>query len=75
MALATQDADRVRKEVYDYYPIFGPFAEFKANALLTIRRQVRDAITAFADIGADELMFYTWSSDPEQIDRLADNNG
>lgn len=40
--------------------------------LLTTPRQVRDAVTAFTDLGADEVMLYCWARDPGQIDRLAD---
>ncbi|QBD80381.1 LLM class flavin-dependent oxidoreductase [Ktedonosporobacter rubrisoli] len=70
MALETQDSEQARQAVYDYYSIFGPFADYKARDMLTSRQQARDAIAAFRDIGADELMFYSWSSDPEQIERL-----
>ncbi len=40
--------------------------------MLTTRQQVREAIDAFESIGADELVCYTWSSDLDQVDRLAD---
>jgi alkanesulfonate monooxygenase SsuD/methylene tetrahydromethanopterin reductase-like flavin-dependent oxidoreductase (luciferase family) len=72
MALETVDSERARQEIYDYYSVFGPFAEYRAKALRTTCQEVREAITAFAEIGTDELIFYTWSADPEQIDRLAD---
>jgi alkanesulfonate monooxygenase SsuD/methylene tetrahydromethanopterin reductase-like flavin-dependent oxidoreductase (luciferase family) len=40
--------------------------------LLTTPRQVHDAVTAFTDLGADEVMLYCWARDADQIDRLAD---
>jgi alkanesulfonate monooxygenase SsuD/methylene tetrahydromethanopterin reductase-like flavin-dependent oxidoreductase (luciferase family) len=50
-------------------------SEYAAQALdawLTTPRQVRDAIAAFAGLGADETIVYCWSPDPDQVDRLAD---
>jgi alkanesulfonate monooxygenase SsuD/methylene tetrahydromethanopterin reductase-like flavin-dependent oxidoreductase (luciferase family) len=72
MALETADAEQARAEIFQYYSVFGPYAYVKANAMLTTRQQVREAIDAFASIGADELICYTWSVDPDQIDCLAD---
>jgi alkanesulfonate monooxygenase SsuD/methylene tetrahydromethanopterin reductase-like flavin-dependent oxidoreductase (luciferase family) len=72
MALETADVEEARAEIFRYYSIFGPFANVKATAMLSTRQQVRETIDAFESIGADELMCYTWSSDPSQIDRLAD---
>ena len=43
-----------------------------AGTLLTTPGRIRDAITAFTDLGADEVMLYCWSRDPDQLDRLAD---
>jgi alkanesulfonate monooxygenase SsuD/methylene tetrahydromethanopterin reductase-like flavin-dependent oxidoreductase (luciferase family) len=39
---------------------------------LTTPQQIRAALTAFADLGADETIVYCWSPDPDQVDRLAD---
>lgn len=72
MALETADVEQARAEIFRYYSVFGPFADVKATAMLSTRQQVRQAIDAFESIGADELMCYTWSSDLDQIDRLAD---
>lgn len=72
MALETKDVEQSRAEIFRYYSVFGAFAHVKANAMLSTRQQVREAIEAFKNIGADELICYTWSSEPEQIDRLAD---
>jgi hypothetical protein len=33
---------------------------------------IREAVGAFSDLGADELMLYCWSPDPGQVHRLAD---
>jgi alkanesulfonate monooxygenase SsuD/methylene tetrahydromethanopterin reductase-like flavin-dependent oxidoreductase (luciferase family) len=39
--------------------------------MLTTPQQVREAIAAYGDLGADEIVLYCWSSDIGQIDRLA----
>lgn len=72
MALETVDVEQARAEIFRYYAIFGPFANVKATAMLSTRQQIREAIDAFESIGADELICYTWSSELDQIDRLAD---
>ncbi|WP_269855576.1 LLM class flavin-dependent oxidoreductase [Streptomyces sp. RPT161] len=43
-----------------------------ADTMLTTPNQIREALTGFADIGADEVMLYCWSSDPDQVNRLAE---
>jgi alkanesulfonate monooxygenase SsuD/methylene tetrahydromethanopterin reductase-like flavin-dependent oxidoreductase (luciferase family) len=60
-----------RKEMGDYYAFTGR-PEHMLAGLLTTPAAVRDAVTAFTGIGADEVMLYCWASDPDQIDRLAD---
>nr|WP_243657900.1 hypothetical protein [Parafrankia sp. BMG5.11] len=42
------------------------------DAWLTTPRQIRDALEAFANLGADETIVYCWSPDADQVDRLAD---
>jgi len=41
--------------------------------ILTTPRQVRDTLKAYGDLGADEVILYCWSTDPDQIARLADS--
>jgi alkanesulfonate monooxygenase SsuD/methylene tetrahydromethanopterin reductase-like flavin-dependent oxidoreductase (luciferase family) len=63
--------------LYDYYS--GPhymnlpagFAEGAVASMLTTSDQIRDTATRMADIGADEVMFYCWVSDPAQVDLFA----
>ncbi|GAA3562657.1 LLM class flavin-dependent oxidoreductase [Amycolatopsis ultiminotia] len=50
----------------------GEYADQAAERTLTSPRQIRDVITAFGDLGVDELMLYCWSPEPEQVHRLAD---
>jgi hypothetical protein len=43
-----------------------------AEGLVTTEAGIRDAIKAFGDIGADEVILYCWSTDPDQVTRFAD---
>ncbi|WP_030178559.1 LLM class flavin-dependent oxidoreductase [Streptomyces violaceorubidus] len=63
--------ERARRNLRDYYAFTGR-AEYMTRGLLTGAREIRAAVDAFRDIGADEVVLYCWSSDPDQIDRLAD---
>ena len=60
-----------RREMGGYYAFTGR-AEHMLNGPLTTPARIRDAVTAFTGIGADEVMLYCWASDPDQVDRLAD---
>ncbi|MEV5492028.1 LLM class flavin-dependent oxidoreductase [Streptomyces bobili] len=72
VALGPDDTvDRARRQMGDYYAFTGR-ADQMTDGMLTTAHAVREAAAAFADIGTDELMFYCWTSDPDQIDRVAD---
>jgi alkanesulfonate monooxygenase SsuD/methylene tetrahydromethanopterin reductase-like flavin-dependent oxidoreductase (luciferase family) len=59
-----------REAVGAYYGFLGDTRRV-VDGLLTTPPRIRDAIAAFTDLGADEVMLYSWSADPAQIDRLA----
>ncbi|WP_217166265.1 LLM class flavin-dependent oxidoreductase [Streptomyces sp. AC512_CC834] len=63
--------ERARHNLLDYYAFTGR-AEYMAKGLLTAAHEIRGAVDAFRDIGADEVVLYCWSSDLDQVDRLAD---
>lgn len=63
--------DQALKAIRRYYGAT-PYADMVVKGLLTTVTDVRNAVSAFEDLGADEVMFYCWSTDPEQIDRLAE---
>jgi alkanesulfonate monooxygenase SsuD/methylene tetrahydromethanopterin reductase-like flavin-dependent oxidoreductase (luciferase family) len=68
--IATESTvDEARKNLIAYY---GEQAGWAVDRLLVTPSQIRSAITAFGDLGADEVMLYCWSPDPEQVDRIAD---
>ncbi|NMO34960.1 LLM class flavin-dependent oxidoreductase [Streptomyces sp. GMY01] len=72
VALGTDDViHEARTAMHAYYAFTG-MADRMVAGMLTTPAEVRDAITAFADLGADEVMLYCYGLDPDQVDRLAD---
>jgi alkanesulfonate monooxygenase SsuD/methylene tetrahydromethanopterin reductase-like flavin-dependent oxidoreductase (luciferase family) len=67
--------DEALKEIRRYYGITPTYLDMVVNGLLTTAADVRSTVRAFGDLGADEVMLYCWSTDPGQIDRLADVAG
>lgn len=64
-------ADSARAALHDYHASTGASERMTAG-LLTDPAAVRAAITGFDDLGADEVVLHCWSTDPSQLDRLAD---
>ncbi len=72
VALGPDDVvEDAREAIGAYYGFLGDTGRV-LDGLLTTPARIRDAITAFKDLGADELMLYCWAPDPAQVDRLAD---
>jgi alkanesulfonate monooxygenase SsuD/methylene tetrahydromethanopterin reductase-like flavin-dependent oxidoreductase (luciferase family) len=71
IALETRHIGQGRQNVLDYYAISPPFDVYKANTMLTTEQQLRDIMPTLDAIGADEVIFFTWSSEIEQVDRIA----
>jgi alkanesulfonate monooxygenase SsuD/methylene tetrahydromethanopterin reductase-like flavin-dependent oxidoreductase (luciferase family) len=63
--------EEARRHLLGYYAFTGR-ADYVVNGLLTTVGEIRAAVEAFTGIGADEVMLYCWSSDPDQVDRLAE---
>ncbi len=63
--------EQARRTIRAYYDFSGR-ADHVAEGLLTTPHAIREAVDAFVGIGADEVMLYCWSSDVDQVDRLAD---
>ncbi|GGO49268.1 LLM class flavin-dependent oxidoreductase [Streptomyces lasiicapitis] len=59
-----------RENISAYYEFTGRPA-YMADGMLTTPEQIRAVITAYEDIGADEVMLYCWAADVDQADRLA----
>jgi len=64
--------DEARRAIRDYYGFAGEYTDQVVDGMLTTPARIRAAVTAFGDIGADEVMLYCWSGDADQVDRLTD---
>jgi hypothetical protein len=64
--------DAAGASMYAYSAFAEGLADRMVAELVTTRAGIRDTIARFAGLGADEVMFYCWASDPAQVDRLAD---
>ncbi|MCL8012729.1 LLM class flavin-dependent oxidoreductase [Streptomyces sp. AS02] len=72
VALGPRDVlDDARARMHAYYAFTG-MADRMVAGLLTTPAEIRTAIAAFADLGADEVMLYCYGLDPDQVDRLAE---
>ncbi|UXY23187.1 LLM class flavin-dependent oxidoreductase [Streptomyces cynarae] len=72
VALGPQDViDDARTAMHAYYTFTG-MADRMVAGMLTTPAEIQEAITAFTDLGADEVMLYCYGLDPAQVDRLAD---
>ena len=56
----------------DYYAFTGGFVERIAAGLLTTPEAVREQVRGYADAGCDELVLLPATSNPEELDRLAE---
>ncbi|MFC3348008.1 LLM class flavin-dependent oxidoreductase [Streptomyces echinoruber] len=72
VALGPDDViDDARARMHAYYAFTG-MADRMTAGLLTTPAAIRSALTAFGDLGADEVVCYCHGLDPDQVDRLAD---
>ncbi|GAA2313645.1 luciferase [Streptomyces caniferus] len=63
--------DRAREELRAYYRP-SDYTDHVVKGLLTTAAQIRAAVAAYRAMGADEVMLYCWSPDPDQVERLAE---
>ncbi|MFI6011436.1 LLM class flavin-dependent oxidoreductase [Streptomyces sp. NPDC051243] len=63
--------DDARARMHAYYAFTG-MPDRMVAGMLTTPAEIRAALTAFADLGADEVMLYCYGLDPDQVYRLAD---
>lgn len=66
------DAEAGAAYMRDYYAFTGGFAERITAGLLTTPEAIREQIRGYADAGCDELVLLPATSDPGEVDRLAD---
>ena len=72
--VADAKAEDARAALGAYYAGTGDAHRMTAGLLVT-PAAVRDAITAYGDLGADEVVLYCWATDVDQVERLADATG
>ncbi|MFK4145640.1 LLM class flavin-dependent oxidoreductase [Streptomyces sp. NPDC004065] len=60
-----------RARMHAYYAFTGA-PDRMVSGLLTTAREIREALTAYGDLGADEVVLYCYGLDPDQVHRLAD---
>jgi alkanesulfonate monooxygenase SsuD/methylene tetrahydromethanopterin reductase-like flavin-dependent oxidoreductase (luciferase family) len=66
------DPDAGAAYLRHYYAFTGPFAERVAGGLLDSPKAIREQVAGYADAGCDELVLLPATSDPSELDRLAD---
>jgi alkanesulfonate monooxygenase SsuD/methylene tetrahydromethanopterin reductase-like flavin-dependent oxidoreductase (luciferase family) len=70
---ALSDGEAGRRNIYDYYSISGEeIATASAGVVCTSPAMVTDAMSAFADIGADDIIFNPGTDNVDDLKRLAD---
>ncbi|MFB9909367.1 LLM class flavin-dependent oxidoreductase [Allokutzneria oryzae] len=62
--------EQAKREITGYYS-FSPRASSIAERLITTPHGIRDAVSGFADLGADEVILYCWSPAAGQVEDLA----
>ncbi|MFI5268034.1 MAG: LLM class flavin-dependent oxidoreductase, partial [Chloroflexota bacterium] len=55
-----------------YYAIAGPYAEKLVEGALTSPENIKQALAAYEEAGCQQLVLFTGSTNPDQVDRLAD---
>ena len=71
---ALGDGAREAADAYlgDYYAFLGEYAQAIASSAAVDEDTVRAYVDGFAAVGCDELILFPCSTDPDQVDRLAD---
>jgi alkanesulfonate monooxygenase SsuD/methylene tetrahydromethanopterin reductase-like flavin-dependent oxidoreductase (luciferase family) len=64
--------EQARANMLRYYGFAPAFAETSAKEMITTEEGIRQAVEAYRDLGADEVMLGCWSDEIGQVDRLAD---
>ncbi|GAA4619936.1 LLM class flavin-dependent oxidoreductase [Actinoallomurus vinaceus] len=56
----------------EYTELPADYPDLVVRRMLTTPGEIRAAVDRVTDIGADEIIFYCWSTDTGQVDRFAD---
>ncbi|WP_370949963.1 LLM class flavin-dependent oxidoreductase [Amycolatopsis sp. cg5] len=63
--------EEARSNILEYYA-FTDRAQYMLDGMVTTPARLRAVIAEHTALGADEVMLYCWSADPDQVDRIAD---
>ena len=71
---ALGDGEAGKANVHDYYynPAYSEFADLVVSGVCDSPAKVKEAISAYSDLGADTLVFNTGTDDIDDIKRLAE---
>jgi alkanesulfonate monooxygenase SsuD/methylene tetrahydromethanopterin reductase-like flavin-dependent oxidoreductase (luciferase family) len=70
-ALGARAEEEARRDLLDYYGFLGEYAGRVVASAAKDEDTVRQFLAAFEEAGADEVICFPVSSDPEQVDLLA----
>jgi alkanesulfonate monooxygenase SsuD/methylene tetrahydromethanopterin reductase-like flavin-dependent oxidoreductase (luciferase family) len=70
-ALGDRAEEHAREDLLDYYSFLGEYAEQLVAAAAKDEATVKQYVSAFEAAGADEVICFPTSIDPEQVDLLA----
>jgi len=70
-ALGDGAEDAARRSLGDYYAYAGEYAQRIVESAATDADTLRGYVAAYAEAGADEIICFPASADPEQVDMLA----
>jgi alkanesulfonate monooxygenase SsuD/methylene tetrahydromethanopterin reductase-like flavin-dependent oxidoreductase (luciferase family) len=71
-SLGPQAEENANRDLKHYYAWLGDYADQIAASAATDEETVQAYLSAFEQAGCDEFIFFPCSSDPEQVDLLAD---
>ncbi|MEK6328856.1 MAG: N5,N10-methylene tetrahydromethanopterin reductase, partial [Actinomycetota bacterium] len=69
-ALGENGERNAREKLGDYYSFLGDYAEQIVQSAAKDDQTVKDYVSALEQAGADELIFFPASADPDQVDLL-----
>ena len=71
-SLGADAATAARDKLGDYYSFLGPYAERVVDGAAKDSDTVKAYVSGFEEAGIDEVIAFPASTDPEQVDLLAD---
>jgi alkanesulfonate monooxygenase SsuD/methylene tetrahydromethanopterin reductase-like flavin-dependent oxidoreductase (luciferase family) len=70
--LSDEAGEKTRAGIRHYYSFLGPVADGMASSIPVGPRAVKDVLAGFEDIGVDEVILYSGTTDVRELHQLAD---